>query len=407
MAEKKSTSRAQKAVSDVKKKTSGSKTASSSKKKAKVKTEYESLVPSNVMIAFVCLCLFILFVVISINPDGLLLRVVKNILLGLVGNAGFYFAIPALLYLFMLHAFKRMRAVQMRSICTIAFVFLCGMVYHLAVQTGDMASGFAVIKDLYQTGVDGMSGGVLCGGAALLLRLACGTALSFVFTGLGVVITLLGAMQITIPSIIRAIANRPKPEWDEEEEDEIYVEPATMVVNHIANKQIQQKRQRREKAQQAKLAQPVEEAPLPPPKSLPEQTSAPQPEPVVEEKPELPGKGASFMDRVDEDISAPLVGTESYVREEIPQPPVKEPVIPAQMPEFKRSAPVSAPPKIEPKPEPKPEPKKVSAKDTAQSAQVVAAEIAKAQKVQTPEYCFPPIELLKKPGRAGGTARTR
>ncbi|MDO5399781.1 MAG: DNA translocase FtsK [Eubacteriales bacterium] len=421
MAEKKSASRAQKAVSDVKKKTSAAGSASKpaprktspSKKSAKVKTEYDPI-PASAMTAIVSLGLFVLFVVISINPDGLLLRVIKNVVLGLVGQAGFYFAIPAFAYLFILHAFKRMRSVPMRSFCTLATVFLCGVIYHLAVQTPGTATGFDVISYLYTSGVDGSSGGVLCGGAAMLLLWGCGDVISFLITGLAVVITLLGAMQITIPSIVRAIANRPRDDWQEDEED--YVEPAAVVVNHIANKQIQQKRQRREKAAQAAVPpqEPQEELPPPPPQKAVEPAPAPQPEAPVPEERRPADRAASFMDRVDTEISAPLAGTE--LRQPVqPAVPVRvEPEnvdIPVQMPELKRYSPPAPQPAPEPKPEPKLEPKpkapeaksgKVSARDTAESAKQVAVEIAVSQVENRPEYCFPPIDLLKKPGRAAG-----
>ena len=59
----------------------------------------------------------------------------------------------------------------------------------------------------------------------------------------------------------------------------------------------------------------------------------------------------------------------------------------------------------------KAEPKtgKVSSKDTAESAQQVAAEIAKGQAKDKPEYCFPPMDLLKRPARgaADGTEEMR
>ena len=264
MAEKKTASQAEKAVSGVKKKTSsGSASKSSGKKsaankKAKVKTEYERAVPPHFLIACVSILLFILFVVISVNPDGFLLKVIQSVVLGLIGQAGFYFAIPALLYLFVIHTFGRKSATTMRSVCTLLFVLLCGCLYHLAVQTQGMAAGFAVIADLYNGGVGGYTGGVLCGGLAMLLRWACGNTLAFVICILAAVLTLLGAMQITIPSIFRAIANRPKDDYVEEEDD--YIEPAALVVNHIANKQIEHKRQRREQAHAAR-AQQAEEAP--------------------------------------------------------------------------------------------------------------------------------------------------
>ena len=61
-----------------------------------------------------------------------------------------------------------------------------------------------------------------------------------------------------------------------------------------------------------------------------------------------------------------------------------------------------------PKPE-KEDTGKVTAKDTAASARQVAAEIADGQSQAKPEYCFPPLDLLKKPARAAadGTEEMR
>ena len=174
MAEKKTASRAEQAVSGAKKKTaSGSASKSSGKKStpaksAKYKTEYEPAVPPHFLIAAVSILLFALFVVISVNPDGALLKIIQSVVLGLVGQAGFYFAIPGLLYLFVIHTFGRKNAPTMRSVCTLIFVFLCGCIYHLAVQEQELSTGFALIADLYTGGAAGSTGGVLCGGAAML-----------------------------------------------------------------------------------------------------------------------------------------------------------------------------------------------------------------------------------------------
>ena len=63
--------------------------------------------------------------------------------------------------------------------------------------------------------------------------------------------------------------------------------------------------------------------------------------------------------------------------------------------------------KIKPTPEAKSG--KVTTKEAAQSARQVAAEIAQTQGVQQPDYCFPPLDLLKRPVRAGtdGTEEMR
>ena len=459
MAGKKTSSRAEKIVSDTKKKVTsagGSSSASkkstsrkstSSGKKATVTTEYESPIPSSAIVAIFSFLLFILFVVITVNPEGALLAAVKSIVLGLIGQVGFYCSIPALLYLFIIHTFSRKTAVKMRSVCLILFVVFCGMIYHLIVMPTDvMDFSMERILAFYSGGNTGSTGGVLCGCLAMTLRWACGGPLSLVITGVGAVLTLLGAMQITIPSIIRAIANRPRDDWEEDD----YIEPAAIVVNHIANKQIAHKRQKRERAMQAQTAptvhaqapaapEPVEPAPkpvkkpTPPPAVLQEQEEQPAPRqqtpPAVEDKvKQVPGKGAAFMNRIDVEIGAPLAGTAAYVREDIPnvfdEPvampprPEREEVseIPSRMPELKReehSVPSVSKAESSEKmvfdEEPEEKSQKVTAKETAQSARQVAAEIAQNQAQSKPEYVFPPIDLLKRPARGGadGTEEMR
>ena len=65
-----------------------------------------------------------------------------------------------------------------------------------------------------------------------------------------------------------------------------------------------------------------------------------------------------------------------------------------------------------PAPEPKPAEKKkekLSQKHVEDSAQQVAEEIEKGKAAQQPDYCFPPIDLLKSPARASadGTEEMR
>ena len=453
---KKSASKAEKTVNATKKKASAANNSSktstkkpaakkppAAKKNPKVSTEYENPISNGVTGGIICLFLFVLFVLILFKPEGALLLVTRSVVLGLIGEAGLLFFTPVFAYVAFINLFGRKTAVKMRSICAMVFAFLCGVIYHLIVSGLSIADGFAVIPALYSGGASGTAGGVLCGGFAILLHWACGTALSYLLSILGVVLTLLGAMQITIPSIIRAIANRPRPDWEDEEDD--FIEPAAIVVNRIANKQIEQKRQRREQAQQARLqasaAEPVPEVitkkqelkSLKPERKQPavqeQKPKTPVPEETAQNIPQdtvkqVPGKGAAFMDRIDGEISAPLTGTSSYVQEDIPNV-FEEPVapirpvrveaeeleteIPARMPELKREEPVPAAPKASAK-QPGEQPSgKVTSKDTAASAKQVAAEIAKGQKEQKPEYCFPPIDLLKRPARgaADGTEEMR
>ena len=427
MAQKKSQSRADRAVN----KKASPKKGTASAKKAQTQSGKES-VPFNIIAALVSAALFVLFLVISINPDGILLRAIQSFLLGMIGQAGFYFSIPALLYLFLIHTFGRKTNVTMRSICVLVFVFLCGSIYHLAVQSQPLAGGFAVLKDLYLGGGEGVTGGVLCGGFAMLLRWACGNVMSFILCGLVAVIVLLGAMQITIPSIIRAIANRPKEDWDEEEQHE-YVEPAAVVVNHIANKQIAYKRQKRQRLESAR-----EQAKLP-------ETSVKQENPPAPvERASASGRAGDVMSQIELDICSPVGAAAEQIHREnrcetvsepkiVQEPVVKFESIPKKMPELEIDVPAfvdskkAAPQKREdyiqetkPKKtapnkgtpvakESEPKPGKVTSQDAAESAVQVAEEIAQAQGAKKAAYCFPPIDLLKRPvrGASDGTDEMR
>ena len=450
MANKQSASRAERAVTNVKKQVSANpaskkstprKTPKPVKKTPQVRTEYDEPIPSGALTAIVCFLLFVLFLMISIKAEGALLVLVESIILGLLGQAGFFFAIPALLYLTIIHVFGRKTALRMRTFCTIVFVLLCGAIYHLLMQRVDIIDGANVLADLYAGGRSGKTGGVLCGGIAVLLRWSCGTPMSFLITILGAIITLLGAMQITIPSLIRAIANRPRPDWDEEEED--YIDPAALVVNKIATKKIEQKRQRREQAIQAREhPESTEEATQPeagPQKSVkvPKQKTADSapvtpavPAPDTGTQQEQPAakpisnKGAAFMNRIDGEINAPLAGTASYVHEQTPDV-FEEPVeitrrnrepdaqqeIPVRMPELNRKAAVSPAPRMqsEPKAAVKEAPKEQAAPPKTKAVEEETKEVAKQKPEKQPEYCFPPMELLRRPVRGGadGTEEMR
>ena len=423
MAEKKETSKAQRAVSGAKKSAGNAKPKGKapSRKAPKVITEFERSGPSDFLVGVICFVVFLVLAFASVNPEGALVKVIRSVLLGLLGVGGFYFAIPASLYLAVIHIFGRKSKMTMRSVCTVAFAFLCGCIYHLAVNNPQGATGFSVVNMLYGGGIDGTTGGVFCGGVAMFLKWACGNTLALLLCIFVAVVVLLGALEITMPSIVRAIANRPRDDYEEPEED--YVEPAAIVVNHIANKQIQRKRQIREKAQAAR-----EQGSLPPESAQqkqaePEKKIQPPKEPPLEPSVEpVKGKGAAFMSRVDEAIDAPLVGgpevdVEPVIPRRSKQEPPLEPVIPSRMPELFQEDELPPAPKMEKKvkkaPAPEPvepqEPPKVTAKEAAKSAQAVAQEIAMAQDTPRSEYCFPPVDLLRPPVRSGadGTEEMR
>ena len=433
MAEKKSNSRALKAVNDTKKKT-GNPSTSVMKKESAVHSgkkgtnpSEQLLIPGRALGAVISFVLFVLFLFMSIKPDGALLKIFLSLITGLVGKVGFYFAIPALLYLFIILISSKGQPVRMRSVYLILFVLFSSAIHHLIVNNQVFIGGFKLVSDLYVGGINGTSGGLICGLIAMLIRWACGDILSYVLLGIAAVMMLLASMKITLPSIVRAIQNRPREEWDEEPVER--PEPAAMVVNHIANKRIEQKRQKR---QQKELAQFGFEEVLPPKrqkataaaaakKAIPEEIPLVM-EPVGSTR-SKEDRAAALMNQIadfdvpdtsatKEDLTVRFEEAVQPVKEAKPKKAAKKvnldiPLdddIPSGMPEFVPNAPLPDAPKLQTKKaaEPAAAPNaKVTSKEAAESARQVADEIALNQAAPAPVYCFPPIDLLKPPARGG------
>ena len=401
MADKKAKSQAQKAAMGKKQK-SGSAVKTTAVKKAEKAVEKQRVFPVRLITSLVCLALFVLFLVMFLQPDGILVQLLQTFVLGLIGNVSFYVAIPALLYLFTIQAFSGKRPIILRSVCLICFVLLCGCISQLGMETGDLPSGFAIVGALYEGGAAGTSAGLLCGGIALLLRSLCGSVISYIAFTIGALFTLLASFQVTIPSIIRAVQNRPRADWEDEIEE--VQEPAAVVVNHIANKRIEyvenKRRQQAEREEQ----------------ELSEEEDLPIPAPV--EKPKVDSKVSDFMSQIDGDVEKPVAAAEKAVEEDADvdlilnaKPPVPANTIvvepgPTEMMPYEKEIPETAP---EPPVVTDVKKEKVTAKDAEESAAQVAAEIAEAEAAQKVEYCFPPIDLLKLPlrGSQDGTMEMR
>lgn len=396
MPEKKQKSQAQKAASSAKtqktNKSTSTKKGSNSKKNTQAN---QKSIPTRVISSLVFLALFILFLVIFLAPEGAIITALDVFVHGLVGRAGFIVSIPALLYLFFIHAFSGKRPVTMRTICIGLFVLCCGCLAHTHLNPQNLSSGIEVIKDLYAGGIIGETGGIICGLVAMLIRWLCGTVITYIILVISAILTLLGGMQITIPSIIRAIQERPRADW-EKEEKEPKQEPAAIVVNHIATKRIEHIAHQRQKAEEnAKAAEDARK------------NTSTQKESRV----------SAILKQIDGDIETPVaaagVSTSTMEADVEILPIVKdlEPV-PETMPVLELDATEQPAVKEDIAPVEKPQKVKVqkmSRQETEDTVQEVAKEIEKAEQVQKPVYCFPPIDLLKRPlgNFADGTVEMR
>ena len=381
------------------------KAVASKPSKSKQEVPTQNKLPPRLIASLVFLGLFVLLLVVFFSPEGAAVTALASFIQGLLGKTGFVVCIPACLYLFIINAFSGKRPVVMRSICVGVFTFVCGCIGHLALDPQGLSKGIAVVGDLYIGGLTGETGGIFCGLITMLLRWLCGKVICGIILVVAALLTLLGAMQITIPSIVRAIQNRPRAEWEEEEERQ---EPAAIVVNHIATKRIEYKKNKRIREEEARIAaEEAEKARLSDimsqidgdvetPVAVSAGSSLPNDDEILTVKPVV------TPDTATQDVPNDKLPEEICVSNEIPEE------VPKVMPELTIEREMVAPLDPEPAQEVSIN-KKVTAKDTQESAAEVAAEIANAQQEPRVEYRFPPVELLTRGRQSAqdGTAEMR
>ena len=394
---KKTTKQTQKSTNKTPQKKASTKKASADTYKVE---PLELRYPGRLIGSVVSAGLFILFLVILMVPEGALVQLFYRGVVGLIGRTGFYISIPALLYLFIILAFSGERPVVMRSTCLICFVLICSCIVQLW-KPFDPENG-TLIGKLFTGGADGSTSGIICGGIGLLLNWLLNPWLSTIVLVITGLFLLLAAFQITIPSIIRAMQDRPRAEWElEEKEDK--PEPASVVVNHFATKRIEHIENKRRKQQEAVDI----DVPLDGEKPAKKKARPADP------------KTDNLMRQID-DIDAPVSAADEPVADDSqeildqpkqrPKKEEKEAPIPSKMPPLVLDDPIPEAPVVEPAPAPaEPVPEKVTAKEAKDSAAQVAAEIAQNAAADKPIYCFPPIDLLKRGGGStgDGTAEMR
>ncbi len=402
MAVDKKKTHAQKATSSKNaKKAAASKKKTDKKQPVNKEVVERTRIPGRVVAAMISIALFLVFLVMSLNPKGALVVLFMNVVYGLIGRISFYIAIPALLYMFVIQAFSGKRPVRMRTICLIAFVLLSGCASQLFLPEIKQTDFFAYVGALYDGGTAGTAAGVICGGVGLIFELLLNKVISGIVLIIAAILCLLGSMQITIPSIIRAIQNRPRPDWEEKELEERQ-EPAAVVVNHIAKKHIEHVEQKRaRKNEQMQIDIDLDEPVVP--------TKMP--------KRKLTPEASDMMRQLDVDVDSPVAAAGYAVSEDadvdliLPdkkKKPSKKASAPSKMPVLdvdEDDVPFSA----ETAPAADVKVEKVTAKDAARSAAEVASEIAQSQSQDRPEYRFPPIDLLTSPskGMLDGTTEMR
>ena len=353
-------------------------------------------IPVRLITSAICIVCFFLLLFAFLNPEAVFLGFVRSLVMSLIGQVAFYIAIPALLYLFTIHAFSGKRPVILRSVCLLVFVAICGCISQIVMLMDEsyaLPTGMALLSELVSGGVSGDTAGLICGGMALLLNLLFGKAFSLIILAVAALLTLLASLQITIPSIIRAVQNRPRADWEDEEPE--VGEPAAVVVNHIANKRIayMENKRKEQEERQLEIDIPVDDKPLKPKRV----------------KRDITPEANDFMNQVDTDVQTPvaaakdgmtgnanveLILEDKTARTESANTFAVENV-PEEMTPFEKTQEDVAAQVAETVAQVAEAQAKVTAKDAQESAAQVAEEIAKAQMEVKPEYRFPPIDLLR------------
>ena len=405
MAKSKKPSQAERAAAGSKKK---NKKAEAAKKQDAVH------IPARLIAACVCFCLLIFSVIMLFRVDGILPNFCYQVIVGLIGHTGFYFSIPALLYLFCIQAFSGKKPVRMRSICTVAFVLLAGCLAHLAADCENLGKGMAIIGNLYKGGLDGSTGGVLCGLIAFCMAKILSVPGAYALLIIAAILTAMGAVGITIPGLVRAYENRPKGAWEEKKEEK--PEPAEVVVNHIANKRIEYIEHRRkvqEERQEIDIPLNNEKKRTKPNKSTSKSEvndmmrqiddidapmGCPEPQCTYEQQAIVEPKKAPKAAKTSE------TSHNEAVKESKPKAAEKDEQA-DQLP-WSEDADVELLPVM---PLKDPALDKVTAKEARVSAAQVAAEIEQRNAEEKPIYCFPPINLLHPAKRSStdGTAEMK
>ena len=352
-------------------------------------------IPVRLITSTICIICFFLLLFAFVNPEPVFFGFVRSLVMSMIGQVAFYVAIPAMLYLFVIQAFSGKRPVILRSVCLLVFVGICGCMSQIVMlmdQNYSLPTNMELLSELVSGGVSGDAAGLICGGIALLLNLLFGQVFSMIILVVAALLTLLASFQITIPSIIRAVQNRPRADWENEEPE--VEEPAAVVVNHIANKRIAyiENKRKEQEERQLEIDIPIDDKPLKPKRV----------------KREITPEVNDFMNQVDTDVEAPVeaakvgMAGDANVELILEDKPVKADNntfavenVPEEMTPFEKEEVDVAAEVAETVAQVAEAQAKVTAKDAQESAAQVAAEIAMAQQVVKPEYRFPPMELLK------------
>ena len=362
--------------------------------------------------ACVCLFLGVFTILCCFGVDAVILNLMTGLFKGLLG-AGFYILPFSFLMGFVILLLHDGRPVALRVTCAFLLAVTIGALVHIF-SGGDVAWGAGIAGELWSGGIAGTSGGLLSG---LLAQ-----TLSAIISRIGAVILLLCALlmelitclNMTIGGIITAIRERPRVAYEEPQRE--HPDPAKVIVDHVAQKQIE--RTERKRSRMSEFDLPIDDPPMPVREGTqPQQADRRElvsPDQYVlesrkrhkDEKPvqehvrqplRVPEEAAERFDRKKQ-FDELLVEMNGEVEPDTVEPAPDESSLPHQFPplvldEHREKKPEM--PLVVPAAEPAaaPEEKPIKKKEVREEAAKIAQEIASVD--QPVVYQYPPVELLR------------
>ena len=326
--------------------------------------------------AVVCLLLAFFAAFGYFDVHALFIDFFVGLVKGLFGY-GFWVAPPVLLVAAYVLGFHRGRPVRLRLWCTLLLPLVFGCILHLFLFKTDLNWGLALFKQFWVSGRALESGGAVSGVLAFVFIQVFSKIGSIIIFIVGALMMLMVAFNRTIVQIVDAVRNRPRREYDPEDE---WPEPP----------------HRRVKEQPEPVPEPVKEEPVRTPKvrtaiDIPvddppmpaAETPAPQPrkKKFFNREPRVPAPDQILTGAVPaEPETAPMPAFVPEA-EEISEPTV--PPMPIMEPEPEAVQPPAAP--VQPK---------VKPEEAAQAAAEVTAEIEETMSQPAAVYQYPPVSLL-------------
>ena len=208
----------------------------------------------------VCLVFGVIALLGCFGVSSIFTDAVRKLSAGLFG-AGYVIFPFTLLIAFVVLMFHDGRPVRLRVFCAFMLTLLVGSMAHTVSCKLDLSGNvFELLKKLYLTGMAGTSGGAVAGLIAQLLSAAISKVGAMLLFIVLLLLCLLTTLNMTIPGIVRAIRQRPRLEYEKPKRE--HVDPAKMIVDHVAQKQIE----RTEKKRAAEFDVPVDDVPAAQPK---------------------------------------------------------------------------------------------------------------------------------------------